>query len=155
MAFTRFKDDPARVMKYLEETTSIGKYHLNTPGNGLNNPYIDDTHIILQKWGANLQSNSLLVENELRNLNRPLSRDANAYKRVDSRAHQFPVKQFNIDESRASLPAWLFRDNDNKNTRLNIPLKKENVNTGIGTMPFQNNLQTRILEKDFYTSKYY
>jgi hypothetical protein len=154
MAFTRFKDDPARVNKYLEETTSIGKYHLNTPGNGLANPYIDDCHIILQKWGANLQSNSLLVENELRNY-RPLTRDLNAYKNVDTQMYHFPVKSFNIDESRASLPAWLFRDNDNKNSRLNVPLKKENVNTGIGTMPFQNNLQTRILEKDFYTSKYY
>ena len=98
MAFTRFKDDPARVTKYLQETTSIGKYHLNTPGNGLNNPYIDDSHIILQKWGANLQSNSLLVENELRNLNRPLSRDLNAYKRVDSQTYQYPVKNFDIDE---------------------------------------------------------
>jgi hypothetical protein len=155
MAFTRFKDDPARVNKYLEETTSIGKYHLNTPGNGLANPYIDDCHIILQKWGANLQSNSLLVENELRNLNRPLTRDINTYKKVDSQMYQYPSKHFNIDESRASLPAWLFRDNDNNDKRMDVPLKKENVNTGIGVMPFQNNLQTRILEKDFYTSKYY
>jgi len=143
MAFTRFKDDPARVIKYLEETTSIGKYHLNTPGNGLNNPYIDDTHIILQKWGANLQSNSLLVENELRNLNRPLSRDLNPYKRVDSQSYQFPVKNFNIDESRASLPAWTFRDKDNVRVH---PLKIQNKTI---TIPFQNNLQTRILEKDF------
>jgi hypothetical protein len=97
MAFTRFKDDPARVNKYLEETTSIGKYHLNTPGNGLANPYIDDCHIILQKWGANLQSNSLLVENELRNLNRPLTRDINTYRKVDSQMYQYPSKHFNID----------------------------------------------------------
>ena len=151
MAFTRFKDDPARVNKYLEETTSIGKYQLNTPGNGLNNPYIDDTHIILQKWGANLQSNSLSVENELRNLNRPLSRDLNPYKRVDSQRYQFPVKNFNIDESRASLPAWTFRDKDID--RFGYPLNQTQNNSM--NIPFQNNLQTRILEKDFYTSKYY
>ena len=152
MAFTRFKDDPARVNKYLEETTSIGKYHLNTPGNGLDNPYIDDTHIILQKWGANLQSNSLLVENELRNLNRPLSRDLNPYKHVDSHSYQFPVKNFNIDESRASLPAWTFRDK--QEVRFDYPLNKTQYNKSM-TIPFQNNLQSRILEKDFYTSKYY
>ena len=152
MAFTRFKDDPARVNKYLEETTSIGKYHLNTPGNGLDNPYIDDTHIILQKWGANLQSNSLLVENELRNLNRPLSRDLNPYKRVDSQSYQFPVKNFNIDESRASLPAWTFRDK--QEVRFDYPLNQTQYNKSM-TIPFQNNLQSRILEKDFYTSKYY
>ena len=152
MAFTRFKDDPARVTKYLQETTSIGKYHLNTPGNGLNNPYIDDTHIILQKWGANLQSNSLLVENELRNLNRPLSRDLIPHKRVNSQQLQFPAKNFNIDESRASLPAWTFRDKDI--VRFDYPLHQTQNNKSMN-IPFQNNLQSRILEKDFYTSKYY
>ena len=154
MAFTRFKDDPARVNKYLEESTSVGKYHLNTPGNGLQNPYINDTHIILQKWGANLQSNSLLVENELRNLNRPLTRDHidNKYRSVNSNSQSYPVKHFNIDESRASLPAWTFRDNEIKRDK--IPLKNEKIGTTIH-MPFQNNLQTRILEKDYYTSNYY
>lgn len=152
MAFTRFKDDPARVNKYLEETTSVGKYHLNTPGNGLQNPYINDSHIILQKWGANLQSNSLLVENELRNLNRPLNRDLNdlnAYKSVNSKSQSYPVKHFNIDESRASLPAWTFREKHVQ--RFDFPLY---LNTNIDS-PFQNNLQTRILEKDYYTSNYY
>ena len=152
MSFTRFKDDPARVNKYLEESTSVGKYHLNTPGNGLNNPYIDDTHIILQKWGANLQSNSLLVENELRNLNRPLSRDLNAYQRVNTQMYQYPVKHFNIDESRTSLPAWIFRDKDV--VRSDYPSNETQMNKS-NKIPFQNNLQTRILEKDFYTSKYY
>ena len=154
MAFTRFKDDPARVKKYLEESTSVGKYHLNTPGNGLQNPYINDTHIILQKWGANLQSNSLLVENELRNLNRPLNRDLmlNQYQSVNSNSQSYPVKHFDIDESRASLPAWTFRDNEIKRDK--IPLKHEQIGTTIH-MPFQNNLQTRILEKDYYASNYY
>ena len=155
MAFTRFKDDPARVKKYLEESTSVGKYHLNTPGNGLQNPYINDTHIILQKWGANLQSNSLLVENELRNLNRPLNRDLidlNTYQSVNSNSQSYPVKHFDIDESRASLPAWTFRDNEIKRDK--IPLNSEKIGTTIH-MPFQNNLQTRILEKDYYTSNYY
>ena len=149
MAFTRFKDDPARVNKYLEESTSVGKYHLNTPGNGLNNPYIEDTHIILQKWGANLQSNSLLVENELRNLNRPLTRDLNKHQPINTQMYQYPVKNFDIDESRTSLPAWTFRGND---------FMRMDINTRQGktdTIPFSNNLQTRVLEKDFYTSKYY
>ena len=149
MAFTRFKYDPARVNKYLEESTTVGKYHLNTPGNGLDNPYIDDTHIILQKWGANLQSNSLLVENELRNLNRPLSRDLNKYQPVNTQMYQYPVKNFDIDESRASLPAWIFRGNDVMRMDINIKEGKTDV------IPFSNNLHTRVLEKDYYTSKYY
>ena len=89
MAFTRFKYDPARENKYLEESTTVGKYHLNTPGNGLANPYIDNPHIRLQKWGANLQSNSLLVEDELRNLNRPLTRDLNKYQSVNTEMFHF------------------------------------------------------------------
>jgi hypothetical protein len=152
MAFTRFKDDPARVNKYLEESTSIGKYQLNTPGNGLMNPYIEDTHIILQKWGANLQSNSLLVENELRNMGRPLTRDLNTYKGVDTQMYQYPVKNFNIDESRASLPAWTFRDKEQ--VRTDFPQRNDQINKS-ASVPFQNNLQTRILEKDYYTSNYY
>ena len=147
MAFTRFKDDPDRVNKYLEETTSIGKYHLNTPGNGLKNPYIDDCHIILQKWGANLQRNSLSIENELRNM-RPLTRDLNTYTPLTNQIYEFPEKNFNIDESRASLPAWLFREK--QQMRKDFPLNKQ-----VDVIPFQNNLQTRILEKDFYTSNYY
>jgi hypothetical protein len=147
MAFTRFKDDPDRVKKYLEETSSVGKYHLNTPGNGLANPYIDDCHIILQKWGANLQTNSLSIENELRNM-RPLSRDLNTYTHVTTQKYHFSEKNFNIDESRASLPPWLFREKEQM--RNDFPIKKQVVD-----IPFQNNLQTRILEKDFYTSNYY
>jgi hypothetical protein len=152
MAFTRFKDDPARVNKYLEESTSVGKYHLNTPGNGLMNPYIDDTHIILQKWGANLQSNSLLVENELRNMGRPLARDSNSYRQVDTQMYHYPSKHFNIDESRSSLPAWTFREK--AHSRPDFPQRNDQINKSMN-VPFQNNLQTRVLEKDFYTSKYY
>jgi hypothetical protein len=154
MAFTRFKDDPDRVKKYLQESTSVGKYHLNTPGNGLANPYIDDCHIILQKWGANLQTNPLLVENELRNLNRPLTRDYITYNKVPTQMNHFPVNSFNIDESRASLPAWLFRDKNQSRSDENT-LNNPNKKTSVLDTPFQNNLQTRILEKDYYTSKYY
>ena len=60
MAFTRFHDDPARIEKKLLESTGIGIYHLNVPGNGLT--YIDDVNIRLQKWGANLQTNPFLVK---------------------------------------------------------------------------------------------
>jgi hypothetical protein len=149
MAFTRFKDDPDRVNKYLEESTFSGIYHLNTPGNGLNNPYIDDIHVRLQKWGANLQTNSLNVENELINNNRPLNRDTRVFGQVNTQMYHFSTNTFNIDESRASLPAWTLRDQSNKGVML--PLKP----TTKMAIPFENNQQTRTLEKDYYTSKYY
>lgn len=148
MAFTRFKDDPDRVNKYLEESTFSGIYHLNTPGNGLNNPYIDDIHVRLQKWGANLQTNSLKVENELFNINRPLNRDTRVFNNVNTQMCHFPTNNFNIDETRASVPAWTFRD---KSKQEMLPLKPT-INMDV---PFENNQQTRSLEKDYYTSKYY
>ena len=68
MAFTRFHDDADRQIKYLEESTFQGIYHLNTPGNGLKNPYVDDVHIRLQKLGANLHSHSCNIESNLSNM---------------------------------------------------------------------------------------
>ena len=147
MANTRFYYDPCRTKKSLQQSTGPGRYILNVPGNGADPCYMEDPQIIIQKWGANLQSNSLLVENELRNLNRPLSRDLNTYKRVDSQSYQFPVKNFNIDESRASLPAWTFRE---KGCFTPLPLKPQ---TSVD-IPFQNNLQSRTLEKDYYKPNY-
>ena len=55
MAFTRFRDDPHRIQKQLEESTYVGRYTLNTPGQGMDLPFNEDPHIRLQKWGAKLQ----------------------------------------------------------------------------------------------------
>ena len=57
MAFTRFHDDPCRIQKYLEESSNIGKYILNKPGNGDKPEFIDDPYIKIQNWGANLSNN--------------------------------------------------------------------------------------------------
>ena len=57
MAFTRFNDDPCRIMKQLQESTDQGRYILNVPGNGDKPCYIDDPYIRLQGWGANLMIN--------------------------------------------------------------------------------------------------
>ena len=47
--FTRFYDDPSRIMKKLQESTDQGLYYLNQPGNGDRPPFIDDPQILLQK----------------------------------------------------------------------------------------------------------
>ena len=74
MAFTRFSNDNARQKKKIEESVFSGIYHLNTPGNGINNNYIDDVNIRLQKWGANLHSNTCNLESNMKGLNIPLNR---------------------------------------------------------------------------------
>jgi len=75
MAFTRFYDDPDRIMKKLQESTDQGMYYLNCPGNGEKPPYVADPNIILQKWGANLHENRIEVESELFRIREPLKRD--------------------------------------------------------------------------------
>jgi hypothetical protein len=149
MAFTRFHDDPARIEKKLLESTNIGIYHLNVPGNGVENPYIDDVNIRLQKWGANLQTNSFLVNEALRD-NVKHSRYREPYKAVYTQSRFYGTSDFGVDETRSSLPAWTFREKPQAQYAY-LPLNPQ-ANLLLG---FENNCPTRMLEKDYYKSPYY
>lgn len=149
MAFTRFHDDPARIEKKLLESTNIGIYHLNVPGNGVENPYIDDVNIRLQKWGANLQTNSFLVNEALRD-NVKHGRYREPYKEVDTRSKFYGTSHFGVDETRSSLPAWTFREKPQAQYAY-LPLNPQ-ANLFLG---FENNCPTRMVEKDYYKSPYY
>ena len=150
MAFTRFHDDPARIQKSLIESTYSGIYHLNTPGNGLNLPYVNDVHVRLQKWGGNLQTNSLGVEDELRGLNRKLGRDSHQYTHPNTNSKSYISTTFNVDETRASHPVWLYRDR-HQDRFMYLPINpQDNI-----FYKFENNCPTRMLEKDYYVSGYY
>ena len=72
MAFTRFHDDPVRIEKGLEQSTFSGRYYLDTPGPGTQLPYMMDPQMRIQKWGANLASDTTNLESELRCLGRKL-----------------------------------------------------------------------------------
>jgi len=147
MAFTRFSSDIDVQDKQLEESVFTGIYHLNTPGNGVNNPYIDDVHIRLQKWGANLHTSSCNIESQLRGMNIPLGRDNISYKDVEPIHHEeeYSTENFLIDESRTIDPAWKYRETEQQHYAY-LPLNPQ-ANLFI---PFQNNLNTRMLEKDYY-----
>ena len=149
MAFTRFSNDRDVLEKRLAESTFTGIYNLTTPGNGLNMPFIDDPHIRLQKWGANLQTNGINVENELRGTTRLLTSDYHLYnKNIDSSKKFYNNSTFYIDESRASCPAWTFRDKTQH--RPHILDKNPQYNLFLS---FENNQATRMLEKDYYALK--
>ena len=81
MSFTRFHDDPCRINKQLQESTDPGRYMLNVPGNGDKPCFMEDPYIRLQKWGANLHTNTINLESELiglsinKNKNRNNNRD--------------------------------------------------------------------------------
>ena len=161
MAFTRFSYDECRIQKDLEESTRIGNYHFNVPGNGINLSIFDDPYIRMQKWGGNLSSNKTLIENDLRNLNIKSNRDE--IKKNDYRNYLNKNKLLNnnntnyyinsvTNQSRSSHPAWEIRTNDSMNQVNNFDDlfldPQQNV-----CKHFHNNISTRIIEKDYYKYK--
>ena len=115
MSFTRFYDDPCRVQKYLEETTSIGNYNLNVPGNGTDVPFIDDPHIRMEKWGANLTNNIVNVESDLKGLTRKLNRDNDVINDYNKNSVNYSINNYSnntneiTEQPRATNPAWSLR----------------------------------------------
>ena len=154
MSNTRFNNDPIRIQKSLQQSTDPGRYILNVPGNGDMPCYMEDPHIIIQKWGANLRTNTINLESELRGVNKPLNRDClgkDNYKKynVPNEAIQYPrCNNTFTEESRATNPAWWYRDLEQVDWY--YPQINPQVNT---CLPFQNNLSTRILERDYFAPK--
>jgi hypothetical protein len=153
MSFTRFHDDPARIKYALQISTYSGRYALDTPGPGVNLPYIEDPHMRIQQWGANRMTNDINLENDLRGLSRKLNRDdvvENNYKTYAATGYKksYPIqKDTLVDESRATHPAWCYRDLEQ--SRWETPFLNPQANV---EKRFQSNIQTRILEKDNFTS---
>ena len=154
MAFTRFHDDPCRIEKQLQESTGSGKYMLNVPGNGLIPHFMEDPYIRLQKWGANLQTNSIDVSSDLKGLTRKLAQDVfaeNDYKlhAVKSNNLIYPSLVPFTEQPRATHPAWTARDLEQVNSYILLSNPQEHA-----TVPFINNFSTRISEKDNHVTKY-
>ncbi len=153
MAFTRFHDDPCRINKQLQESTGLGRYMLNVPGNGSKPLYMDDPFIRMQKWGGNLMTNTVNLESDLFGLTRIMNRDdikSNDYRvsSVKSEQQSYTSVAPYTDQSRATHPAWEFRDLEQTKWSI-LPLDPQ-LNT---CYTFQNNLSTRILEKDVFVAK--
>jgi hypothetical protein len=153
MAFTRFHDDPARIRKQLSESSFPARYYLNTPGPGIDMPFYEDPHLRLQKWGANLTTNNLNVESDLLGLTRHYTRDdieSNDHKRNKAEFSNmtFDTGKSFVEETRASHPAWTFRDLEQ--SRWETPFLNPQANVEI---QFPTNIQTRVLEKDHFVAK--
>ena len=154
MASTRFKYDDARTIKSLQQSTDPGRWILNVPGNGDKPCYMEDPQIIPQKWGGNLRTNTIDLESDLRGVNRHISRDClgkDEYQKynVPNYAIQYPTcSQLTTEQSRATNPAWWYRDLEQNN--FEYPPLNPQLNV---CLPFQTNLSTRVLEKDYFTPK--
>jgi hypothetical protein len=148
MSFTRFHDDPNRIQKQVLESSYAGRYALEMPGNGVNMPFLEDVQVRIQKWGANRMNQTVNLESDLRGLTRILNRD-----RIDENEYHLtavamqPISYPNatpfVGESRASHPAWMYRD-------LEQPRWEEPWLNPLANLekPFYDNIQTRIIEKD-------
>ena len=138
MAFTRFHDDPCRINKQLQESTGLGRYMLNVPGNGSKPLYMDDPFIRMQKWGGNLMTNTVNLESDLFGLSRNTNRDdiqSNEYRinAVKGKKQEYQTVSPYTDQTKLAI----------------LPLDPQE-NT---CFTFQNNLSTRILEKDIFVAR--
>lgn len=151
MSFTRFHDDPCRVKKQLQEMTGPGRYMINQPGWGDKPCYMEDPYMRVQQWGGNLRTNTINLESDLMGLTRTLTKDCeeNNYKKeaVKSEQISYPTCGSFTDQSRVTDPAWWYRDLEQVNWAI-LPLNPQE-NT---CKPFQNNLNTRLLEKDYFVA---
>jgi hypothetical protein len=160
MAFTRFHDDPARISKQVEQSSFSGKYNLDVPGPGNYIPFYEDPHYRLQKFGTNIMTNTVNLESDLKGITRKINNklDSNEYSKtaVSTKMVSFPTKQPIVEESRASHPAWMYKDLEQNNwafPQLNPQHAIGSFNQGSFGMQkqFNENISTRILEKDYHT----
>jgi hypothetical protein len=150
MSFTRFHDDESRIKKQLHESSFAGRYALNVPGPGMDMPFVEDPQLRMQKWGANLHNNTVNLESDLLGLTRRINRDdidINDYKKhtVNTTANSYRNENPFIEESRASHPAWMYKDLEQ--SRWETPYL--NPLNGLEKQ-FHDNIHTRILEKDYF-----
>ena len=155
MAFTRFHDDPGRIMKKNQQTTDQARWVLDVPGNGDKPYFMNDPQIISQKWGGNLWTNSVDVQSSLLGIDRKLTRDClgesnNPLSKVNSQPIQYPsTNLLTTEQSRVTNPAFLYRDLEQVNWYY-LPLDpQENI-----FLPFTNYVSTRVLEKDYFKREY-
>lgn len=152
MSFTRIRDDRIRMEKQYEQSASVGNYHISAPGPGVDLPFMEDPHVRMQNWGANLMTDSTNLESELRGLGRVLTRAPETYQQSTiskPTAISYPSAGEFVDQTRASHPAWMCRTYEND--RWEIPLINPVAITGADIdRNFNYNVSSRILEKDFF-----
>jgi hypothetical protein len=154
MAETRFGSDPCRISKKLQNMTHQGRYMLNTPGNGETPSYMADPHIIMQKWGGNLRTNVMDIDNELRGVNRRINKDClgkDEYNRFSttSQAIEYPISStLTTEQSRAILPAWTTRDLEQSNWQYLYYNPQQHT-----SIPFKHNINSRSLDKERFVSQ--
>ena len=154
MSSNRLMYDSCAYEKSLQQSTSPLNYALYT-GKYENTAKCRIEFGLVGGNGVSQYSGNLVdLESDLRGVNRHLSRDClgkDEYQKynVPNQAIQYPTcTQLTTEQSRATNPAWWYRDLEQNN--FEYPPLNPQANVCI---PFQSNLNTRILEKDYFTPK--
>lgn len=152
MAFTRFHDDEARIIKQLQQQTDPQRWYLDVPGSGDKPHFALDPYIIPQKWGGNLWTDVTDIHSSLLGIDQQLNRDCiqkNKYKRqtIYSSPIEYPVCDtfLTTEQSRAIMPAWTARDLTQNHAYILPRNPQEHTQ-----IPLNNYVSTRILEKDHF-----
>jgi hypothetical protein len=153
MACSRYNNDPGRILKQNAMLTFAGRYALDVPGPGGKMDFNADPHIRISKWGANFKNNMMDINSDLRGLTRPLNRDLpeiNSYEKhaVKPSSISYGETNYITDDSRATHPAWTFRDAEMNRWEQPLLNPLDQLEK-----PFHNNLNTRILERDYFVRK--
>lgn len=151
MSFTRFHDDEARIIKSLQQSTDPGRYILNVPGNSDKPLFYNDPSIRMQKWGGNLMTNTVNLESDLKGMSRFVNRDCvniNDFVQnsVSTSSLNYPAYDGHVEQSRIISPAWEIKTQENDRWNYLHHNPQNHV-----CFQFQNNLSTRILEKDNFS----
>ena len=115
---------------------------------------MEDPHIILQKWGGNRMTNQTELESDLFGVNRQLNKDCLAkdnvrVKLTTSVPIQYPSSsKLSTEQSRTIQPVWTARELEQVNWNYPLMDPQENI-----FFRFENNVSTRVLEKDTFTQK--
>ena len=154
MALTSIKNDNARVEKQLQEMTGLGRYILQVPGPGTNVPFFEDPHIRLQSFGANMKTNAINLESDLRGLTRHLNKDNikdNNYNNntYDSYDIKYESMEPFVEESRAIMPAWTLLGKESNRWNYLHTNPQNNV-----FKHFQDNISSRLEQKDNFKRNY-
>ena len=156
MSFTRFHDDECRIAKENLETTAMNDYVFNVPGN-LNQAsvYFSDPHMRMQKTGGAIYRNMVDVENELKGMEMSINnKDCENYKSHSKTYYTKTLVSCNdsdvVEESRATHPVYQYREMSTYFPEYPLLDPQEYVQE-----TFEINLDTNILEKDYYNLKTY
>jgi hypothetical protein len=153
MSFIKLSYDQCSLNKQLQESTGPGIYMLDTPTPTKDRTcFVEDPFIRLQKWGANVRTNTTNIESDLYGLTRNNTKDCiskNQYNlnKVNSVSITYPICDQTTEQTRVTHPAWEIRDLE-QTKRYILPLNPQE-NT---CLPFHNNLSTRIIEKNSHVT---